>query len=724
MPTSTRPCKYWQNMANSIFTKLIAKALNLGVEAVGNTLSLLEEGCTIPFISRYRKERTGALDEVQIAAIADENERLKEIAKRKETVIKTITELGKMTPELEKRIADCWDATELEDIYLPFKPRRRTRAQVAREQGLEPLAQLILMQREANIEQAARRFVTGDGITNVDEAIRGAQDIIAETISEDERSRQQLRGSYRRTAIISSKVVKAKADSDEAAKFSDYFDWQEPLRRCSSHRLLAMRRGEAEGILRLSIDPIDDQECIERLQRNWVHSRSEAGQLVAEAAEDAYKRLLKPSIETEFSNISKEKADEEAIRVFAENLRQLLLGAPLGQKRVMGIDPGFRTGCKVVCLDAQGNLLHHEAIFPHPPVNRRMQAMVHVQQLVSDYHIEAIAIGNGTASRETRAFIEEVVSGPQVFVVSEDGASVYSASKVARDEFPDEDVTVRGAVSIGRRLMDPLAELVKIDPKSIGVGQYQHDVDQTELKHQLDQTVESCVNLVGVDLNTASSHLLQYVSGLGPALAKNIVDYRREHGAFTSRAQLKKVPRLGPAAYQQCAGFLRIPGAKNPLDNSAVHPESYALVEKMASDQGCTVQELIAQPELRSHIDISRYVNGEVGLPTLTDIMKELEKPGRDPRQQLEEFEFDSRVQTIDDLEEGMILPGIVTNITNFGAFVDIGVHQDGLVHISQMANRRIAHPTDVLKLHQHVTVRVLEVDHRRKRISLSMKQV
>ena len=538
MPTSTRPCKYWQNMANSIFTKLIAKALNLGVEAVGNTLSLLEEGCTIPFISRYRKERTGALDEVQIAAIADENERLKEIAKRKETVIKTITELGKMTPELEKRIADCWDATALEDIYLPFKPRRRTRAQVAREQGLEPLAQLILMQREANIEQAARRFVTGDGITNVDEAIRGAQDIIAETISEDERSRQQLRGSYRRTAIISSKVVKAKADSDEAAKFSDYFDWQEPLRRCSSHRLLAMRRGEAEGILRLSIDPIDDQECIERLQHNWVHSRSEAGQLVAEAAEDAYKRLLKPSIETEFSNISKEKADEEAIRVFAENLRQLLLGAPLGQKRVMGIDPGFRTGCKVVCLDAQGNLLHHEAIFPHPPVNRRMQAMVHVQQLVSDYHIEAIAIGNGTASRETRAFIEEVVSGPQVFVVSEDGASVYSASKVARDEFPDEDVTVRGAVSIGRRLMDPLAELVKIDPKSIGVGQYQHDVDQTKLKHQLDQTVESCVNLVGVDLNTASSHLLQYVSGLGPALAKNIVDYRREHGAFTSRARV------------------------------------------------------------------------------------------------------------------------------------------------------------------------------------------
>ena len=726
-------------MDQSIFAKLIAQALNLSVDAVGNTLALLDEGCTIPFISRYRKERTGALDEVQIAAISDENERLKEISKRKETVIKTITDLEKMTPELEKRIADCWDATELEDIYLPYEPRRRTRAQVAREQGLEPLAQLILLQREQHIEQAARRFVCGDIITT-DAAIKGAQDIIAETISEDERSRQQLRGSYRRTAIISSKVVKSKQDSDEAAKYSDYFDWHEPLKRCSSHRLLAMRRGEAEGILRISIDPIDDQECIDRLQRQWVKGwnvecgkwKEKCQQLVAEAAEDAYKRLLKPSIETEFNNLSKEQADDEAIRVFAENLRQLLLGAPLGQKRVMGIDPGFRTGCKVVCLDEQGNLLHHEAIFPHPPVNRRMQAMVHVQQMISDYRIEAIAIGNGTASRETRAFVEDTIkslpspsgegAGVRLFVVSEDGASVYSASKVAREEFPDEDVTVRGAVSIGRRLMDPLAELVKIDPKSIGVGQYQHDVDQGKLKHQLDQTVESCVNMVGVNLNTASAHLLQYVSGLGPALAKNIVDYRKEHGAFTSRAQLKKVPRLGPAAYQQCAGFLRIPGAKNPLDNSAVHPESYDIVEQMAKDQGCSVKDLIEQKDLRSRVNIKMYAKGDVGLPTLTDIMHELEKPGRDPREQIEEFEFDSRVQTMEDLEEGMILPGIVTNITNFGAFVDIGVHQDGLVHISQMANRRIAHPTDVVKLHQHVTVKVLEVDYRRHRISLTMK--
>ena len=708
----------------TIFAKLIAQSLNLSIEAVGNTLSLLEEGCTIPFISRYRKERTGALDEVQIAAISDENERLKEIQKRKETVIKTITDQEKMTPELQKRIEQCWDSTELEDIYLPFKPRRRTRAQVAREQGLEPLAQILMLQRERDPERAAQAFVKGD-VKDAEMAIKGAQDIIAEMVSEDERSRQQLRGAFRRTAIITSKVVKAKADTDEAAKYHDYFDWNEPLKRCSSHRLLAMRRGENEGILRLSIDPIDDDECIERLQRHYVYGHTPCGDLVAEAVEDSYKRLLKPSIETEFANLSKEQADEEAIRVFAENLRQLLLGAPLGQKRVMGVDPGFRTGCKVVCLDAQGNLLHHEAIFPHPPINKRMQATVHVQQMLEQYHIEAIAIGNGTASRETKAFIEDALQGHDdinIFVVSEDGASVYSASKVARDEFPDEDVTVRGAVSIGRRLMDPLAELVKIDPKSIGVGQYQHDVDQTKLKHQLDQTVESCVNQVGVNLNTASSHLLQYVSGLGVTLAKNIIDYRKENGAFTSRAQLKKVPRLGPSAYQQCAGFLRIPGAKNPLDNSAVHPESYPIVEQMAKDLGCTVKDLIEQKDLRAQLDIKKYVTSEVGLPTLTDIMRELEKPGRDPREQLETFEFDSRVQTIDDLEEGMILPGIVTNITNFGAFVDIGVHQDGLVHISQMANRRIAHPTDVVKLHQHVTVRVIEIDHRRNRISLSMK--
>ena len=710
-------------METKIFAKIISQNLQLDQTVVENTLNLLEQGCTIPFIARYRKERTGGLDEVKIAAIADQNDRLAEIAKRKETVTKTITELGKMTPELQKRIDACWDTTELEDIYLPYKPRRRTRAQIAREQGLEPLAQLIMLQRENAPERAAKTFVAGD-VKDVAAALQGAQDIIAETISEDERSRQQLRGSYRRTAVISSKVVKTKADTDEAAKYSDYFDWKEPLKRCSSHRLLAMRRGEADGILRLSINPVDDEECIERLQRQWVRSNNASGRLVSEAAEDAYKRLLKPSIETEFTNLSKEQADDEAIRVFAENLRQLLLGAPLGQKRVMGIDPGFRTGCKVVCLDAQGNLLHHEAIFPHPPVNKRMQATIHVQQMIEQYHIEAIAIGNGTASRETKAFIDDIVKGGQlqVFVVSEDGASVYSASKVARDEFPDEDVTVRGAVSIGRRLMDPLAELVKIDPKSIGVGQYQHDVDQTKLKHQLDQTVESCVNQVGVNLNTASSHLLQYVSGLGPALAKNIVDYRREHGPFTSRSQLKKVPRLGPAAYQQCAGFLRIAGASNPLDNSAVHPESYDIVERMAKDQGCTVSDLIQQKDLRARIDIKRYVTDAVGLPTLTDIMKELEKPGRDPREQLEEFEFDSRVQTMDDLEEGMILPGIVTNITNFGAFVDIGVHQDGLVHISQMANRRIAHPTDVVKLHQHIEVKVVEVDRRRHRISLTMK--
>ena len=710
-------------METKIFAKIISQNLQLEQAVVENTLSLLEQGCTIPFIARYRKERTGGLDEVKIAAIADQSDRLAEITKRKETVTKTITEQGKMTPELQKRIDACWDTTELEDIYLPYKPRRRTRAQIAREQGLEPLAQLIMRQREDAPERAAKTFVAGD-VKDVAAALQGAQDIIAETISEDERSRQQLRGSYRRTAVISSKVVKSKADTDEAAKYSDYFDWKEPLKRCSSHRLLAMRRGEADGILRLSIDPVDDEECIERLQRQWVRSDNASGRLVSEAAEDAYKRLLKPSIETEFTNLSKEQADDEAIRVFAENLRQLLLGAPLGQKRVMGIDPGFRTGCKVVCLDVQGNLLHHEAIFPHPPVNKRMQATIHVQQMIEQYHIEAIAIGNGTASRETKAFIDDTIKGGQlqVFVVSEDGASVYSASKVARDEFPDEDVTVRGAVSIGRRLMDPLAELVKIDPKSIGVGQYQHDVDQTKLKHQLDQTVESCVNQVGVNLNTASSHLLQYVSGLGPALAKNIVDYRREHGPFTSRSQLKKVPRLGPAAYQQCAGFLRIAGASNPLDNSAVHPESYDIVERMAKDQGCTVSDLIQQKDLRARIDIKRYVTDAVGLPTLTDIMKELEKPGRDPREQLEEFEFDSRVQTMDDLEEGMILPGIVTNITNFGAFVDIGVHQDGLVHISQMANRRIAHPTDVVKLHQHIEVKVIEVDRRRHRISLTMK--
>ena len=722
-------------MEKNIFARLISGQLNIKEQSVAGTLALLDEGCTIPFISRYRKERTGGLDEVQIAAISDSYERLKEIQKRKDTVIKTITDLEKMTPELSRRIDECWDATELEDIYLPYKPKRRTRAQVAREQGLEPLAKILLLQRERDPERAALSLLSNiKSQLSVDEAIKGAQDIIAETVSEDERSRQQVRGAFRRQAVITSKVMKAKADSDEAAKYSDYFDWQEPLKRCSSHRLLAMRRGESEGILRISISP-DDEECISRLQRHYVYGNTPCGRLVAEAVEDSYKRLLKPSIETEFAALSKEKADEEAIHVFAENLRQLLLDAPLGQKRVMGIDPGFRTGCKVVCLDAQGNLLCHEAIFPHPPVNKRMESAMAIQKMIRKYQIEAISIGNGTASRETNDFIRDVLAGrydvtpskhevasPQVFTVSEDGASVYSASKIAREEFPDEDVTVRGAVSIGRRLMDPLAELVKIDPKSIGVGQYQHDVDQTKLKHSLDLTVESCVNNVGVNLNTASQHLLMYVSGLGPVLAKNIVDYRKDNGAFTSRAQLKKVPRLGPSAFQQCAGFLRIPGAKNPLDNSAVHPESYAIVEQMAKDQSCSVADLISNKDKREAIDIKRYVTDDIGIPTLTDIIKELEKPGRDPREQIEEFEFDSRVNTVDDLIEGMELPGIVTNITNFGAFVDIGVHQDGLVHISQMANRRIAHPTDVVKLHQHIRVRVIEVDRRRNRISLSMK--
>ena len=700
-----------------------------------NTLKLLDEGCTIPFISRYRKERTGGLDEVQITSISNRLSQLQEIAKRKETIIKTITEQQKMTPELAKRISDCWESTTLEDIYLPYKPKRRTRAQVAREQGLEPLATILLMQREQDPKRAAQRFVVAGGSpADADTALRGAQDIIAEQVSEDERSRNLVRSTFRREAFIESKVVKAKKDSDEAQKYSDYFEWEEPLKRCSSHRLLAMRRGESEGILRLSIT-IDDEEAVQRLKRNLPPAPQNGGRacrrLLEEAVEDGYKRLLLPSIETEFMNLSKEKADEEAIRVFAENLRQLLLGAPLGQKRVMGIDPGFRTGCKVVCLDAQGNLLHHEAIFPHPPVNHRMQATMHLQDMVKKFQIEAIAIGNGTASRETKEFVEDALKemaqgkpAPTIFVVSEDGASVYSASKVARDEFPDEDVTVRGAVSIGRRLMDPLAELVKIDPKSIGVGQYQHDVDQTQLKQSLDQTVESCVNLVGVNLNTASKHLLTYVSGLGPVLAQNIVDYRKENGAFTSRAQLKKVPRLGPAAFQQCAGFLRIADAKNPLDNSAVHPESYHVVEQMAKDLHCSVADLMSNADKRAQIDIRKYVTESIGIPTLTDIMKELEKPGRDPREQIEEFEFDSSVQTVEDLREGMELPGIVTNITNFGAFVDIGVHQDGLVHVSQMADRYVTDPTQVVRLHQHVRVRVIGVDLRRQRISLSMKGV
>ena len=711
-------------MEINIYAKMIGKALGLSERSVTNTLQLIDEGCTIPFISRYRKERTGNLDEVQITAISDAYDKLKEISKRKDTVVKTITEQGKMTDDLQHRIDACWDANELEDIYMPFKPKRRTKAQVAREQGLEPLSLILMMQRERNIEAAAQRFVK-EGVKDVAAAIKGAQDIVAEMVSEDERSRQQVRSSFRREAIITSKVVKAKADSEEAAKYSDYFDFSEPLRRCSSHRLLAMRRGENEGILRISISA-DDEVCLDKLKRQFVHGFGPCQALVGEAVEDAYKRLLKPSIETEFANMSKEKADDEAIGVFAENLRQLLLSAPLGQKRVMGIDPGFRTGCKVVCLDAQGNLLHHEAIFPHPPVNKTSVAAHQVEQMVEKYNIEAIAIGNGTASRETAQFVKQLQLGHDVkqFVVSEDGASVYSASKTARDEFPDEDVTVRGAVSIGRRLMDPLAELVKIDPKSIGVGQYQHDVDQSKLKKSLDQTVESCVNLVGVNLNTASQHLLTYVSGLGPTLAKNIVEYRKANGAFASRAQLKKVARLGPSAFEQCAGFLRIPGARNPLDNSAVHPESYHIVEQMAKDNHCTVAQLIGDAAKRKAVDIKKYVTDTVGMPTLTDIMAELEKPGRDPREQIEEFEFDKNVTSVDDLVAGMVLPGIVTNITNFGAFVDVGVHQDGLVHVSQLADRYVADSTQVVKLHQHVKVRVVEVDRKRNRISLSMKKL
>lgn len=708
----------------NLFAKRISDLLNINIKYVDNTLELLDSGCTIPFISRYRKERTGGLDEVQITQICELNERMKETAKRKETIIKTISELGKLTPELEKRINECWEPEVLEDIYMPYKPKRRTRAQVARENGLEPLATIIMLQRDSAPETTARRFIN-ENVKSEEDAIKGALDIIAENVSEDERSRSQLRNAFRRGAIITSKVIKSKADTDEAAKYSDYFDFSEPLKRCSSHRLLAMRRGEKDGILRVSISA-DEEECVEKLKRLFVRGYGKCSTLVGEAVADSFKRLLKPSIETEFATMSKENADSDAIAVFAENLRQLLLAAPLGQKRVMGIDPGFRTGCKVVCLDEQGNLLHHEAIFPHPPRNEQIEASTQIKEMVKKYGVEAIAIGNGTASRETDRFVKTLglADSIQVFTVSEDGASVYSASKTAREEFPDKDVTVRGAVSIGRRLMDPLAELVKIDPKSIGVGQYQHDVDQAKLKKSLDLTVESCVNSVGVNLNTASKHLLTYVSGLGPTLAQNIIDYRTANGAFSSRSQLLKVPRLGPSAFEQSAGFLRIPDAKNPLDNTAVHPESYKIVEKMAKDCGCSVAELIKDKDKRKSIRLDRYVSEKVGMPTLTDIMAELEKPGRDPREQLEEFEFDPNVSTPDDLVEGMVLPGIVTNITNFGAFVDIGVHQDGLVHISQLADRYVSDPTQVVKLHQHVMVKVIEVDRRRNRISLSMKAI
>ena len=777
----------------------ISRSLSLPLQSVSAVLTLLDEGCTIPFISRYRKERTGNLDEVQITNISELNERLEELGRRKETVVKTIREQGKLTTALEKQIRACMDAAELEDIYLPYKPKRRTRAQIARGQGLEPLAALLLLQREQHPGECAGRFVKGD-IKDAGTALAGASDIIAEIVSENQQARNTVRTAYQRGAVITSKVIKKMQDTDEAQKFSDYFDFSEPLRRCNSHRLLAMRRGEAQGILRVSIT-IDGEECIRKLTRQFVRGHGACQTLVSQAVEDSFRRLINPSIENEFAALSKERADEEAIKVFAENLRQLLLSPPLGQKRVLALDPGFANGCKIACLDGQGNLLHHEVIYPHPPRNQARQAAEALQRMISTYRIEAIAIGNGTASRESREFVERITtetttttspspsplpqregsdychlpkskqqftdnashnfakqtdnyhnpnSKPQstrhitplptgegsgegpvesasslfIFLVSEDGASIYSASPAAREEFPDEDVTIRGAVSIGRRLMDPLAELVKIDPKSIGVGQYQHDVDQAKLRHTLDQTVVSCVNQVGVNLNTASRHLLAYVSGLGPALAGNIVDYRREHGPFTSRTQLRKVKRLGETAYQQCAGFLRIDNAENPLDNSAVHPESYPIVGQMARDQGCTIKELIASPGLRRNIRLDRYVTDRIGLPSLKDILGELEKPGRDPRGAVEAFEFDKNVHTPGDLTVGMELPGIVTNITDFGAFVDIGVHQDGLVHISRLADRFVADPTQVVRLHQHVRVRVVEVDMRRRRIGLSMKNI
>ena len=707
------------------FIKMIAAAMKLQEHRVENTLKLLQGGATIPFISRYRKEATGGMDEVQISEINDRYEKLCELAKRKETIISTIEEQGKMTAELRNRIDNCWDSTELEDIYLPFKPKRKTRAEAARQKGLEPLAIILMMQRENNLMTKAAQFVKGD-VKDEEDALKGARDIIAEQVNEDERARNQIRNIFTRQAIITAKVVKGKENDEDAAKYRDYFDFSEPLKRCTSHRLLAIRRGEAEGILKVTISPEEEDECTDRLERQFVRGNGECSSQVAEAVRDAYKRLLKPAIETEFSALSKEKADEEAIRVFAENLRQLLLAPPLGQKRVMGIDPGFRTGCKVVCLDAQGTLLHNEAIYPHPPKSEEALAARKIVKLVEQYKIEAIAIGNGTASRETERFVtsQRYDREVQVFVVSEDGASIYSASKTAREEFPDYDVTVRGAVSIGRRLMDPLAELVKIDAKSIGVGQYQHDVDQTKLKESLDRTVESCVNLVGVNLNTASKHLLTYVSGLGPSLAQNIVDYRAANGPFASRKELLKVPRMGAKAFEQCAGFLRIPGANNPLDNSAVHPESYAIVEKMAKDMKCTVADLIKDKELRSKINIEKYVTDTVGLPTLNDIMKELDKPGRDPRQQIQVFEFDKDVKTLDDLREGMELPGIVTNITNFGCFVDIGIKENGLVHISQLADKFVSDPTTVVSIHQHVRVRVLGIDHERKRVQLTMKGI
>jgi uncharacterized protein len=703
----------------SKFISLISTSLQLTEKQVRNTIQLLNEGATIPFISRYRKEMTDGLDEVQIGDIKEQYDKLCELAKRKLAVLKSIEEQDKLTDELKGRIDNCWNITELEDIYLPYKPKRRTRAEIAREKGLEPLAKMLMKQQSNDVERMALPFVK-DKVDHVEDALAGARDIIAEWINESEAARNSIRQIFAREAVISSKLIKGK--DEEAQKYRDYFDMSEKLTRCSSHRLLAMRRGEAEGYLRVNISP-EDEHCLEKLDRIFVKGETASAEQVADAVTDAYKRLLKPSIETEFASESKAKADLEAIRVFAENLRQLLLAPPLGQQRVLGIDPGFRTGCKVVCLDAQGNLLHNETIYPHPPVNETQQAMRKVQKMVEAYDIQAIAIGNGTAGRETEQFIQSTRFDREVklFVVSENGASIYSASKIARDEFPDYDVTVRGAVSIGRRLMDPLAELVKIDPKSIGVGQYQHDVDQSQLKKALDQTVENAVNRVGVNLNTASKHLLTYISGLGPQLAQNIVDFRTENGAFKSRKQLMKVPKMGAKSFEQSAGFLRIPDGENLLDNSAVHPESYGIVEAMAKDLKVDVKELIQNKELKKSIDLQKYITANVGIPTLTDILHELEKPGRDPRNAIQVFEFDANVKTIGDLRIGMELPGIITNITNFGAFVDIGIKENGLVHISNMSDKYISNPADVVSVHQHVKVRVLEVDVIRKRVQLKL---
>ena len=701
------------------FSAIIAKNLNLREQQVGNTLRLLSDGATIPFISRYRKEMTGELNEVVIQEIQLQYEKLTELEKRKEFILKSIDEQGSLTPDLKKRIQECQTPTELEDLYLPYKPKRKTRAEIAKSRGLEPLAKIIMKQIEQDPETKAIAFVKGD-VGSVDEALQGAKDIIAEWINENEQTRERVRKCFQHEAMISSKLIKSK--EKEAEKYQNYFDLTEPLRRCSSHRLLAMRRGEKEGFLRINIAP-DEENVLDRIKPYYVKGQTLSSRLVEEAVEDAYKRLLKPSIETEFANSSKEKADDEAIKVFSENLRQLLLSAPLGEKRVLAIDPGFRTGCKVVCLDDQGNLLHNETIYPHPPQNEWSKAQSKIAKLVEAYKIEAIAIGNGTAGRETENFIQSIHFDHtiQVFVISESGASIYSASAIAREEFPDYDVTVRGAVSIGRRLMDPLSELVKIDPKSIGVGQYQHDVDQTKLKKSLDQTVINSVNLVGVNLNTASKHLLTYISGLGPQLAQNIINYRAEKGPFKNREELKKVPRLGDKAYEQCAGFLRISNAENPLDNTAVHPESYPIVQQMAKDLHCTVFDLLKDKEQRKKIDLTHYITNKVGIPTLKDILEELDKPGRDRREKIKVFEFDPSLRTIEDVKIGIEYPAIVTNITNFGVFVDLGIKINGLIHVSQLSDTFVSNPADVVSLHQQIIARVLEVDLERKRIQLKL---